>query len=93
MLADMANIIQILFFKSIMFIYIIYNIITETMIDENIKKRNITTIIVAHRLSTIRDADKIIVLDGGEIAEAGSHEELMKQNGVYRSLIDSGEAD
>lgn len=67
--------------------------ITETMIDENIKKRNITTIIVAHRLSTIRDADKIIVLDGGEIAEAGSHEELMKQNGVYRSLIDSGEAD
>ena len=67
--------------------------ITETQINENIKKRNITTIIVAHRLSTIRDADKIIVLDNGEIVEAGSHEELMKQNGVYRSLIDSGEAD
>ena len=45
-----------------------------------------TTLIIAHRLSTIRDADKIIVLDGGKITEAGNHDELLKQKGVYYNL-------
>ncbi len=48
--------------------------------------KNRTTLIIAHRLSTIRDADKIIVLADGNIAEAGNHEELLKQKGVYYNL-------
>jgi subfamily B ATP-binding cassette protein MsbA len=47
-----------------------------------------TTFVIAHRLSTIRVADKILVLDKGKIAEIGSHNELYKQNGIYRKLYD-----
>ncbi len=53
-----------------------------------------TTIIIAHRLSTIREADAIVVLDGGKIVEVGSHNELLKQQGIYRrlhSLQETGE--
>ena len=45
-----------------------------------------TAIVIAHRLSTIQKMDRIIVLDDGEIKEDGSHEELLKQNGIYASL-------
>ncbi len=48
--------------------------------------KNRTTLVVAHRLSTIQNADRIIVLDNGSIAEMGSHEELLRQGGVYRRL-------
>ncbi|HEY9637713.1 MAG TPA: ABC transporter ATP-binding protein [Coleofasciculaceae cyanobacterium] len=53
-----------------------------------------TTIIIAHRLSTVRDADKIVVLDRGQIVEVGSHEELLHREGIYRrlhSLQETGE--
>ncbi|HEY2829978.1 MAG TPA: ABC transporter transmembrane domain-containing protein [Thermoanaerobaculia bacterium] len=50
--------------------------------------RGRTTLVIAHRLSTIRSADKIVVLDAGEIAEVGSHEELLTRRGVYRKLYD-----
>lgn len=53
-----------------------------------------TTIIIAHRLSTVRSADKIIVLDQGSIAEIGNHEQLLQQKGIYQrlhSLQESGE--
>ena len=56
----------------------------QQAIDKLITGR--TSIIIAHRLSTIRKANKIIVLDKGEIKEFGSHEELMKQKGLYFQL-------
>ncbi len=45
-----------------------------------------TTVIIAHRLSTVRHADRILVLDGGAVAEAGSHEELLAEEGLYHRL-------
>ncbi|WP_041429488.1 ATP-binding cassette domain-containing protein [Synechococcus sp. PCC 7502] len=45
-----------------------------------------TMIIIAHRLSTVREADKIVVLDQGKIAEVGSHQALLAQNGIYHRL-------
>ena len=60
---------------------------TEYNVIESIKNRGITCIFIAHRLSTVRDCDEIIVLDRGKVIERGTHEELYAMNGRYTSLV------
>ena len=61
---------------------------TEKEIQNNLEhlSKNITTIIIAHRLSTVKNADNIIVLDNGEVVETGNHKRLLELNGLYSNL-------
>jgi len=48
--------------------------------------QNRTTLVIAHRLSTIENADRIVVMQKGQVAETGTHKELLERNGIYANL-------
>jgi ABC-type multidrug transport system fused ATPase/permease subunit len=66
---------------------------SERMVQDAINNlmQNRTCIVIAHRLSTVRNADEIIVLEQGKIVERGNHETLLSQNGIYRKLVEMQE--
>jgi ATP-binding cassette subfamily B protein len=69
--------------------------ITEARILENlaIRRKGKTTILISHRISAVAGADRILVLDGGHVAQSGSHEQLLREGGLYREIHDEQEED
>jgi subfamily B ATP-binding cassette protein MsbA len=63
---------------------------SEKLVQDALAKLMVgrTTVVIAHRLSTIQSADEIIVMQGGEIAERGTHVSLLSQSGIYRKLVE-----
>jgi ABC-type multidrug transport system fused ATPase/permease subunit len=60
--------------------------LTQNIVSESLDKMNATRIVIAHRLSTVKNCDRIYVMDHGQIVEAGSYEELMTKAGLFADL-------
>lgn len=67
------------------------DVATERRVDHGISDLHCTRIVIAHRLSTVRNADRIVVLEKGTISESGSHRQLLSANGTYAQLVDLAE--
>jgi ATP-binding cassette subfamily B protein len=63
------------------------DVVTERKVEENLRRVGCTQIIIAHRLSTVRNADLILVLNEGMLLEQGTHDQLLQQNRYYAKLI------
>lgn len=63
---------------------------SEHLVQEALDRlqRGRTTLVIAHRLSTVRSADRVVVLDSGRVVQEGSHDELLATDGLYRRLVE-----
>ena len=62
--------------------------LTQKIVSDSLEKLKCTRIVIAHRLSTVRHCDRILVLDNGHIAEEGSYDELISRKGLFASLVE-----
>ena len=62
--------------------------ITQKIVSDSLEKLKCTRIVIAHRLSTVKNCDRILVLDKGHIAEEGNYDDLISQHGIFASLVE-----